>query len=1164
MVGLTLHPVLPQAAEAARPLSEAERAADTGERVEVLSERTEYSQVFAEPSGRFVMESTVVPKHVRHADGSWSETDLDLSVRPDGTVRPGASIADVRFSGGGDAPMVTLVDAGKTLTLSWPGDLPVPEVSGDSATYRGVLDGVDLVLRATWTGFTHVLVVNTPEAVESVRSVTIDVGGDASVSALPDGGLRAVAGRTVLATADAPTMWDSAAPPLGLMARMATSGVPSSPAGPGDASNTAAVRTEVTGQGDLRLIPDAGMLGAPEQHFPLFIDPAWDKKAARWAYATNNQADNYSDRARVGWNPGSEKLHRSFFKFMTTDLAGKYVHSARVQMNLDHSWSCDFTPTSMWVSDAINGAQKNGDRVTWWTILRTGLVAASSHANDAGGCGQNRHDMIVQFDNAAVKNQVQSFASARKTDITFGFCACDLSGAMEGYAVRWKTFIADDARLIVEYDSIPGTPERLMVEPNTDCSVPISTGTLTPRLYARLPDADTTQKLTATFQWKQIPAAGQVNDGTFPVSTSTVSNQSANAQSSPVQVTIQNGKRYAFRVQTKDPAPYNQSSPWSGWCEFYPDTSVPAEPSVTRTSGVPGPGGEAAFTISTPSLDVTKFRYGWKNPPDKEITATLTTAADGSKSMTASVKLSTVKYGENIFTAYGIDNTLNNGRATSVSLIVNAPRGPIADFGLQAYPGVDQATALQNSAAAGGGALATTDLTWTDDVRILGGKTATFTGTATQGAVATGVALDTTKSYSVAAWVRLTDLTVTSTAIAKEAPAGVSSPFRLRARPLTAGNSWCLLIPSTTTTVGTEVCSNRLNTVNQWTHVAAGYDSADKRIKVWVDGVETSAGFSAPTTNTNPIVIGRGQDAASTGFVERFRGNIADVQIFDRLLVPDDFTGATAVRTDDGEVDEPGILDPVEVGLWRFDRGVPCGDESNARLCNVPADDDFQRELRTTLGTMIDYGRDGSSMFLDATLVDGSTPNPKREYGQSRQSTGTAAEYTPVLRTDQSFTVSAWADPDALGTGVRTVVSQDGPDRTPFVLSLRTETVNGVAVDRWAFSRLPSSGDGADAVRSTAAVTAEDTAGWTHLVGVYDAERKQVRLYVNGVLQGSTTANMPAWQASGPLTVGGALFNGQRTDAWHGGIDDVHTYQGALNDAHVRALFLREQTTPVD
>ncbi|MDQ0365061.1 LamG domain-containing protein [Catenuloplanes indicus] len=1127
----------------------------------MLSERTEYSQVFAEPSGRLVMESTVVPKHVRHADGSWSETDLDLSVRPDGTVRPGASVADVRFSGGDDAPMVTLVDAGKTLTLSWPGDLPAPELSGDSATYRGVLPDVDLVLRATWGGFTHVLVVHTPKAAESVRSVTIDVGGDASVTALPDGGLRAVAGRTVLATADAPTMWDSAAPPLSLMARMAASGAPSSPAGPGEASNTAAVRAEVTAQGDLRLIPDADMLGAPEQHFPLFIDPAWDKKPARWAYATNNQANDHNDRARVGYNPDSKALHRSFFKFMTTDLAGKYVYSARVQMKLDHSWSCDHTPTSMWVSDAINGAQKNGDRVTWWTILRTGLVAASSHANDAGGCGPEQLDMVVQFDNAAVKNQVQSFATGRKTDITFGFCACDLSGAMEGYAVRWKTFFADAAVLVVEYDSIPGTPERLMVEPNTDCSVPISTGTLTPRLYARLPDADTTQKLTATFQWKQIPAAGQVNDGTFPVSTSTVVNQSANAQSSPVQVTIQNGKRYAFRVQTKDPAPYNQSSPWSGWCEFYPDTTVPAEPTVTRTSGVPGPGGEAAFTISTPSLDVTKFRYGWKNPPDKEIAATLTTAADGSKSMTASVKLSTVKYGENIFTAYGIDKTLNLGRATSISLLVTKPAGPLASYGLQTYAGVTQSAALQNSMDPGAGnALAATDVTWTDDVRILGGQAATFTGTATQGAVATGVALDTTKSYSVAAWVRLTDLTTTSTVIAKEAPAGVSNPFRLRARPLTSGNSWCLLIPSTTTTAGTEVCSSTLNTAGRWTHVAAGFDSADRRIKVWVDGVETSAGFNAPTTNTDPVVIGRGRDAGSTGSVERLRGNVAEVQIFDRVLVADDFTGAIAVRTADGEVDEPGIISHTQVGRWSFDLGISCFDETVPDNCEASADDAFGRRLALTNGSVVDAGWMNSSLFLDTDLADGTTPNtPTREYGRTQKNFGSHSapvwQDAPVLRTDQSFSVSAWVDPLDIGTGAHTIVSQDGPDRTPFALSLRPRTVDGVTSDYWTFSMLPTAGDGADSVRSAKPVAYDDAAGWTHLVAVYDSARKQLRLYVNGVLQGATTNLMPVWQASGPLVVGAALFGGVRTDRWYGGIDELNVYQGALTDARVKDIF---------
>ncbi|GAB7039656.1 MULTISPECIES: LamG domain-containing protein [Catenuloplanes] len=1159
MTGLSLIPLFAQPSAAARPQSEVEQAVESGRRVEVLSERTEYSQVFAEPSGRLVLESTVVPKRVRQADGSWSETDLNLAVHTDGTVRPGASIADVSFSGGGDGPMVTLTEAGKTLELTWPGDLPEPSVSGDSATYPGVLPDVDLVLRATWTGFTHVLVVRTPEAAESLRTVTIGIGGDASVQELPGGGLQAVAGRTVLATAAAPTMWDSSAPAAGARARTAAQTTDqSTPAGPGAAANTATVQTELTGEGDLRLIPDTGLLESPEPRFPLYIDPAWDRKPAKWAYATSNNGDNHHDRARVGYNPGSGFLHRSFFKFPMTGLGGKYIHTARVQMNLDHSWSCDFTPTSMWFADAI-GTGNSGGRVAWNTRLRTHLVSASSHANNANGCGQNRPDMIVQFDNGAVRNQVQSGANSGWQDVTFGFCACEPSGAMEGYAIRWKTFFAADATLVVEYDSIPGTPERLMVEPNTDCGAPISTGTLTPRLYARLLDADGTQKLTGTFQWKEIPGPGRVDDTTFPVSTATVSDQSAGALSTPVTITIQNAKRYAFRVQTRDPAPYNQSSPWSRWCEFYADTAVPQEPTVTRTSAVPEPGGEAAFTISTPELDVTKFRYGWKNPPEKEITPTLTTAADGTKSMTAQVKLTTVQYGENIFTAHAIDGTGNLGRSTSISLIVNRPSGPIARYGLQAYPGVGRDLAVQDDLHPGtANTLSTTDLTWTDDVRVIGGQTATFTGTAGQGAVTIGTMLDTTKSYSVAAWVRLTDLSTPQTLIAKGAAAGQSNPFRVRARPLsTGGNAWCLLMQS-----GAEVCSGTLNTAGQWTHVAAGFDSVDRRITIWVGGAATSAAFDAPTTNSNLNVIGRGQDAAGAVSVERLRGNVADVQIFNRPLVTEDFTGVIAVRTEDGEVDEAGILDPIRVGQWTFNSGIPCFDESIADTCEVPADDMFQRRLATTLGSVVDAGRDGASLFLDTALADGTDgPTPTREYGRSQRRGGDGAwQDAPVLRTDQSFTVSAWADPLDIDTGAHTVVSQDGPDRTPFALSLRPWTVKGVTSNHWTFSMMPPSGEGGDVVASKTPVSYDDTAGWTHVVAVYDAPRKQLRLYVNGVLQGTTTNHMAVWQAAGPLIVGGALFNGQRTDRWYGGIDDVQTYQGALTDARVKDLFDTQRT----
>lgn len=363
-------------------------------------------------------------------------------------------------------------------------------------------------------------------------------------------------------------------------------------------------------------------------------------------------------------------------------------------------------------------------------------------------------------------------------------------------------------------------------------------------------------------------------------------------------------------------------------------------------------------------------------------------------------------------------------------------------------------------------------MSWTDDVRIIGGRTATFTGATSQSAGVSGLALDTTKSFSIAAWTRLTDLTTTSTLLAKDAASGQSSPFRLRARPLASGgNAWCLsMVAAATATSGTEVCSTVANTANQWVHVAAGFDRAEGRIKVWVNGLETSAAFTAPITNGRGIVVGQGVDAVA-GPGDRLRGNVADLQVFDRLLVAEDFTGHTAGATLDGDVDVPGILDPIEVGWWTFSRGFNCRDETNQATCLASADDPFGRQLRTTLGTEIKTGgHDGRAMFLDDLLVDGEAPNSKPEYGQSQRNTGTADvpawAYAPVLRTDQSFSVSAWVNPDDFGTGAHTIVSQDGPDRTPFGLSLRPATVAGVTADRWTFSMVPSSGTGGDVVIS--------------------------------------------------------------------------------------------------
>lgn len=126
-VVLTNPPVVePHVAVAAAPLSTVTEAFDepsalaaarsSGRRVEVLAKRTERAQVFANPSGSMTMELNNQPVRVRNGDG-WVPVDATLRIR-DGWVVPTAAVVDVRFSLGGNGPLMVLSKGDKRLTLA--------------------------------------------------------------------------------------------------------------------------------------------------------------------------------------------------------------------------------------------------------------------------------------------------------------------------------------------------------------------------------------------------------------------------------------------------------------------------------------------------------------------------------------------------------------------------------------------------------------------------------------------------------------------------------------------------------------------------------------------------------------------------------------------------------------------------------------------------------------------------------------------------------------------------------------------------------------------------------------------------------------------------------------------------------------------------------------
>ncbi|MET8149520.1 LamG-like jellyroll fold domain-containing protein [Actinoplanes sp. NPDC049668] len=121
--------------------------------VEITDLTTETDRAWAEPDGTITWEHRYRPVRVRRGE-AWVDVDTTLRREAGGRVGPRAAAADVTFSDGGTGPLVVLGRGAARISIGSPfGRLPRPVLSGDTATYENVRPGVDLVLRADVDGF---------------------------------------------------------------------------------------------------------------------------------------------------------------------------------------------------------------------------------------------------------------------------------------------------------------------------------------------------------------------------------------------------------------------------------------------------------------------------------------------------------------------------------------------------------------------------------------------------------------------------------------------------------------------------------------------------------------------------------------------------------------------------------------------------------------------------------------------------------------------------------------------------------------------------------------------------------------------------------------------------------------------------------------------------
>lgn len=161
---------------------------------------------------------------------------------------------------------------------------------------------------------------------------------------------------------------------------------------------------------------------------------------------------------------------------------------------------------------------------------------------------------------------------------------------------------------------------------------------------------------------------------------------------------------------------------------------------------------------------------------------------------------------------------------------------------------------------------------------------------------------------------------------------------------------------------------------------------------------------------------------------------------------------------------------------------------------------------------------------------------------------GHAVTHGPVVRTDEAFTITAWARLDGSGDW-GTVVSDHGAGRDADVVLLDYDADHR----EWAFL-MPDRRKGWAMGDETVFSGRRPVPGrWTHLAAVHDPAGRRVCLYVDGRLEACRT-RASLTRAAGPLDIGRALADGEPVDGWHGAIDDVRVFAGALTGAQIHEV----------
>lgn len=557
-------------------VSAAATAREQGHRVEDLSQRTETTQVFANADGSWTSEEAASPVRAKDAQGRWADIDATL-VKVDGGYAPVNALGGLVISDGGDRTFARMSVDGRDMGWQWPDVLPAPTIEGDFATYPNVVDGGDLVVTATPTGFRHDVVLHHAPADPVAFNIPMVTSGP-TISADAQGSLlvETKAGEDLVSAAPA-VMYDAPNPRTG------------------EPEHVAAVDTTVrqTSTGAvITLDPDEGFLNDPATTFPVVVDPTWSagNPDDTWIYTADKSAVHpYDSTLYVGTpNAGSTK-YRSFVRFNgnSEPWEGQSVLGATFTLRNFNSSGTNCNGAAVEVRRVAGGWEPGS--LNWNNQPSTSTTYAASKTERKGGStGCSPGD--VSWD---VTGMVQDMANWAPN---YGFRVSGVDELKTGTYREYRAAGTDvPPRLSVNFNSAPYTPATPSLTKGGEgrsCGSWMASGTATmPSFQATVADPNGDNVYASFWTERYNPAVNggwqalqtQTSGwagGVWPGSTVTVGMWESNAQ---VNGVFQDGE-YRVRAQAVDT--YGWGGGYSGTCVFYLDSRNPV---LTMTSDVTWP-----------------------------------------------------------------------------------------------------------------------------------------------------------------------------------------------------------------------------------------------------------------------------------------------------------------------------------------------------------------------------------------------------------------------------------------------------------------------------------------------------------------------------------------------------------------------------------------------